>query len=107
MHWCNRSRVFGKSLPFVLPVVLPLLAGPAAMLSGTASRADASDLYVVIGTPGDLDRVTDLTGVREIGPYRTPVARMVQAPAADHARLIDMRFWVFPASALAAICGVT
>ena len=88
-----------------LPIVLAALAGPVAFLVAGASDPDPSDLYLVVGRGGTLDRLLAAPEVREIGPYRAPFARIVQTSAGFHALLVDRHYWIYPATPLAAICG--
>ena len=98
--------MFRSILGVSLPIALALLSGPAGFALGTTGKLDASDLYIVVGSPRALDSVLAKTDAREIGPYRAPFARMVNTPPDAHALWVAGGYWTFPATTLAELCGV-
>ena len=87
-------------------VLLAALSGPFAYAASNLSRTDPSDVYIIVGFKHDLNSALEHDDVREVGPYRPLLARMVQVPEATHVWLVEKGFWVFPATALAKLCAV-
>ena len=83
-----------------------MFSAPVAVVSQNLSQMDAAEIYVVIGKPHSLEPLLAHSEVKEIAPFRAPVALMVQIPSAIHTRLVELDYWVIPASRLATICGI-
>lgn len=88
--------------------LLAFSAGPVAFLAHQSGRADATDLYLVFSTVSKTASSPNLTrhGAREIGPLRGWLTQMVYAPPSAHASLLKAGFYVLPAGAIAALCGI-
>ncbi len=95
-----------RYLAVLVPVVMASMAGPLALAANSVSERDHSDIYLLVGTSAALARIEAMPGIREIGPYRAPFARMIQARPDIHVELVRSRYWVIPASVLAEICGL-
>ena len=91
----------------LLSLCLSAAAAPALFVLGQSDEQDANDLYLLVGTGGTLDITIRHTDIREIGPYRAPFGRIVTASPAQHAQLIRNNHWIFPATRLAEICGIS
>lgn len=97
------TRVFAVSL---FPVLLAVSAGPIGFAMQQAGRLDPSHLYLVVGHPTQTDGFLARQDTREVGPYRAPFAQLIETSPEFHAWLVAHGYVVFPASALAALCGL-
>lgn len=90
------------------PLAFALVAAPAALLANQTGQPDRANIYVLIDTPNlsDFANAT-IADVSDIGPVRARFARMIYADPSAHHQLIESGYWVIPASALAALCGIS
>lgn len=88
------------------PLLVAMVAAPVAHVASRSGQHDGSNVYVVIDTDSDLSAALTAAGARDIGPQTAPFARLMYAEPVAHAKLIASGFWVIPASALAALCGL-
>lgn len=98
--------MFRGALTFGLPVTLAMLAGPLGFAFSNAGTPDPANLYLVLGSNPVLDSLVAAPEAKEIGPYRAPFARIVEASEGFHSSLVDRGYWTFPATRLAELCGV-
>jgi len=97
---------FQRALIIAAVLLFATLAGPLAFAVGNASKPDAADIYLLLGLPKHVRTASILPGVREIGPYRAPLAIMLEIPPDLHARLVNSGYWILPTGRLAELCGV-
>lgn len=93
-----------SSLLAVIPVLLALFAAPVATLLGQAGTRDDSHIYLISAAQFE-SALAYGPDVREIGPFRAPLARFVRLSPAVHDALIAQNYWIIPGSALAGLCG--
>ena len=80
--------------------------GPLSVTISTVSKSDPSNLYLVVGSQRTFDSVLSKPNAREIGPERAHFATFLYAPSDLHQSLVQQGYWIFPATSLAAICGI-
>lgn len=88
------------------PILLALLAGPLSFAVSNAYKADPSGLYLIVGSGRMLDAVVSHADTAEIGPYRAPFARLIQASPNFHTQLAESGYLFFPATSLAELCAI-
>ena len=98
--------MFAKACTLVAILLLASAAGPVGFAASHASKPDPSALYVIVGTDQTTSAIIASWGLREIGPYRAPFARLIHAPAEVHASLVENAYLIFPATPLAELCGI-
>ena len=83
------------------------IAGPVMALA-TAPRADGDVMLVIVPPWQDSGALLSALGGRPIGPERALFGILVQSDQPDlaHTAQAAGAWWVVPANALAAICGV-
>ncbi len=86
---------------------LLVVAGPVMALA-TAPRADGDVMLVIVPPWLDSGAMVSALGGRVIGPERAPFGVLIQSDHPDlaHTAQAAGAWWVVPADALAAICGV-
>lgn len=87
-------------------VIRATSAGPLSVASSGVSRPDDANLSLIVGSNPALDRLLAHSEALEIGPYRAPFARLVSTSPDFHSSLVARGYWVFPATSLAALCGI-
>lgn len=81
-------------------------AGPLVFVASQAGKPDPLDLYILIdaGAPSANESHLASMGATDVGPMRGMFAKMVHAPPIAHAQIMQLGYFMLPASALAALC---